>query len=169
LPIHQHSDNPIPSSVHFPAPTSNTSHSFNDPNNTSAANRRVQSTINTFQHRRNIERSSDSQNGIPWGHYPETNKTGCRIIFQNVNGIPHSNNYAKAHAIGMELDAIQADIIGLAETNLDWSTDRNILLFQMPYKQILPTRRSSINNSIHLDLSLNNNKRPIWTGTMDRN
>jgi hypothetical protein len=114
----QHSENPTSSPAQLPTNSL--------PTKLSAPNRHVQSTINTFHNRRNLERNSDSHNGIPWGHYPESDKTGCRILFQNVNGIPHSNKYAKAHALGMELDSIQADIIGLAETNLDWSTDRNI-------------------------------------------
>lgn len=65
-------------------------------------------------------RENDSANHL-WGDDPHnTTLLGCRILFQNVNGISKYNDFGDAHEIGFAAEQLQVGILGLAETNLDW-------------------------------------------------
>ena len=55
-----------------------------------------------------------------WGEEPPTIKEGCRLLFQNVNGISRYNDFSDVHEIGSAAEGLSVDVLGLAETNLDW-------------------------------------------------
>ena len=61
-----------------------------------------------------------------WGYplTPKTNKT-LRIIFQNINGVQSNINWNKRRDIVAKMSANQVDIMGLAETNINWNQLRN--------------------------------------------
>ena len=62
------------------------------------------------------------EQNLHWGDQPHTkqNET-CRILFSNVNGISAEKGYRDAHELGASAKELQVDVLGLAETNLDWS------------------------------------------------
>jgi hypothetical protein len=65
--------------------------------------------------------TEQEQHTIPWGDTPiSKNDKICRLVFLNSNGISPQHKFSKAHIIGQEAAALQTDILGLAETNLDW-------------------------------------------------
>jgi hypothetical protein len=58
---------------------------------------------------------------IPWGDSPQIKgKKTCRILFQNVNGISQQHKFAKRHIIGSEAELLEVDILGMAQTNINW-------------------------------------------------
>ena len=74
---------------------------------------------NRFRQTRITDNGDDTN--LLWGDDPfHTTQPGCRFISQNTNGISKSEHYMKAHEIGEAASKINADIIGLSETNLDW-------------------------------------------------
>jgi hypothetical protein len=86
---------------------------------------KLQRTLEQFWRNRTKCLSNSSNQDTTWGDYPISDKTHCRILFQNINGICRANKYSKAHIIGMSLDSLNVDIAGLAETNLDWNNYEN--------------------------------------------
>ena len=60
---------------------------------------------------------------LPWGDSiaPDLKPSGClRIYFQNINGILYNSRTEKTHKIAESLLQKGVDILGLAETNIDW-------------------------------------------------
>ena len=52
----------------------------------------------------------------PWGNDPyNIERKGCRIVFQNVNGISRQEHFTKAHEIGEAALYLGANIVGLCE------------------------------------------------------
>ena len=80
-------------------------------------------TITTHQHlttQKSIK--ANTKINLPWGdslHHKHDEH--CRIIFSNINGIPHYNNVQNTSQVCMAADTAKADILCLAETNLDWN------------------------------------------------
>jgi hypothetical protein len=62
-----------------------------------------------------------------WGDVPSVDKSDsvARVYFQNVNGISSADRFSAASAVGMYADSKSVDILGMAETNLNWN-DREI-------------------------------------------
>lgn len=57
----------------------------------------------------------------PWGDYPSYTSKQCIIVFQNANGLSPSDKFSKLHMIGIESLYKNIDILGIAESNLDWN------------------------------------------------
>uniref|UniRef100_UPI00293D8884 hypothetical protein n=1 Tax=Janthinobacterium sp. TaxID=1871054 RepID=UPI00293D8884 len=59
---------------------------------------------------------------LSWGDQPHSETgSGCRLIYQNVNGISQQESFAKAHEIGEAAATLGASVVALSETNLNWS------------------------------------------------
>jgi hypothetical protein len=56
-----------------------------------------------------------------WGDDMLIESQHCRILYNNCRGIPQESNFAKCHELGDTVNEMNVDILGLAETNLDWS------------------------------------------------
>jgi hypothetical protein len=56
-----------------------------------------------------------------WGNDMQLDSEHCRILYNNCRGIQQESNFAKCHEIGDTVNEMNVDILGLAETNLDWS------------------------------------------------
>ena len=65
---------------------------------------------------------------ICWGSPPvvPTPSHLCRIIYQNINGIPITQDYNAFHDIGHNAQLMGAQILCLAETNVNW-TARSVI------------------------------------------
>ncbi|KAL7562940.1 hypothetical protein ACA910_019486 [Epithemia clementina (nom. ined.)] len=59
-----------------------------------------------------------------WGDcFLQKAATSCRIIFQNINGFKAgtTHDFANPHTIALNCDGAQVDILGMAETKVNWS------------------------------------------------
>ena len=81
---------------------------------------------------------------IPWGDQLLPKSIGImRIFFQNINGVQSATNWNKWRDIVLEMSEQQIDILGLAETNINWNPTRN--------KQALRLLRTQFKHSILLN------------------
>jgi exonuclease III len=73
-------------------------------------------------YQRKFTKIPDNKSNISWGnHLSETKgRTHCRILFINVNGLNHKNNYAKLFEIGEEAVYNDIDIVCMVETKQNW-------------------------------------------------
>ena len=56
-----------------------------------------------------------------WGDLPEEkHQSDCRIAFQNINGLSQYHIKIQGNELAQKIHKLQADIVGLAETNLNW-------------------------------------------------
>ena len=68
------------------------------------------------------EKECKHKGTIPWGdEISGQETTGCRFLCQNVNGISNTDHLSKAHEIGEAARDFGVNILGLIETNVDWS------------------------------------------------
>ena len=82
----------------------------------------TQKSITSFFQLRSDQRKIDVESHATWGDHLSPDKAGTfRAVFNNVNGISPRDKFAKAHIIGSSGDMLQADLIGMAETNVHWS------------------------------------------------
>ena len=60
---------------------------------------------------------------LPWGDSTlKDPDDGCvRVYFINANGLSSSNNFEEIQEIGQAITNIKVSVLGLAETNKDWS------------------------------------------------
>lgn len=83
-------------------------------------NKHQQANIQAVKDTINLLNKNEDERMITWGDYPK-NKTECRVLFQNTNGISATGKFAKAHMISLEAIEKSVDILCLAECNLDWT------------------------------------------------
>ena len=83
--------------------------------------KKVDKSLQELHDIRNIQYQDEVPSNDPWGDYPVQRTALCRIAFQNIIGINPTGGYAKVHMIGIESNYKNIDILGLAETNIDWS------------------------------------------------
>jgi hypothetical protein len=73
--------------------------------------------------------------------------SSCRIVLQNINGIRQSLEFADAHVISEHATEVQATIVGLTETNLDWkhrdTRNKCYRIFQKYWSRIAMSTSSS--------------------------
>ena len=90
----------------------------------------AQTTTSTSTQRRHtrqthlFEAIGSTQTGtIPWGDEILGRETtgSARFLCQNVNGISNTDHLSKAHEIGEAARDFGVNILGLIETNVDWS------------------------------------------------
>jgi hypothetical protein len=87
---------------------------------TTKAKAQVQQRINSATTTANIIRAN-----LPWGDPIERKGPDLtRFYFQNVNGIKSWDKCINASEIGFYTNVNQVDLLGLAETNLDWQSYR---------------------------------------------
>jgi hypothetical protein len=55
-----------------------------------------------------------------WGDTPMLPVEMTRIVLQNINGIRQQGEFADVHTISEYATSVQATIVGLTETNVDW-------------------------------------------------
>ena len=81
--------------------------------------------------------TSPEQN-IAWGdNLPPKPANTRRLYFQNINGLQSTTNWNKWRDIVNEMSVNQVDIMGLAETNINWNQARNkraLTLLRTQYK-----------------------------------
>jgi hypothetical protein len=87
---------------------------------TTKAKAQVQQRINSATTTTNMIRVN-----LPWGDPIERKDLdSTRLCFQNVNGIKSWDKCIDASEIGFHANVNQVDVLGLAETNLDWQSYR---------------------------------------------
>ena len=85
---------------------------------TTKAKAQVQQRINSATTTTNIIRAN-----LPWGDpIKRKDPDSTRFYFQNVNGIKSWDKCIDASEIGFYTEVNQVDVLGLAETNLDWQS-----------------------------------------------
>jgi hypothetical protein len=85
--------------------------------------RRIQRLNNSGQHQGNNETDKWDTGRIveAWGDDMPMDTELCRLVYNNCNGISSVHNFAKCHEIGDSANEINASILGLSETCVDWS------------------------------------------------
>jgi hypothetical protein len=85
--------------------------------------RRIQRLNNSGQHQGNndIDKWDTGRIVEAWGNNMPTDTELCRLVYNNCNGISSMHNFAKCHEIGDSANEINASILGLLETCVDWS------------------------------------------------
>lgn len=102
--------------------------------------------IQSVDDTRNQLLKNEDERMITWGEYPKE-KSECRILFQNTNGISPSSKFAKAHMISMEAVTKSVDILCLAECNLDWKHKNTENTCTTIFKKYWTQTKISCNNS----------------------
>ena len=95
--------------------------------------------------------TSPEQN-IAWGdNLPPKPANTIRFYFQNINGVQSTTNWNKWRDIVNEMSVNQVDIMGLAETNINWNPSRNkraLTLLRTQYKHSILLNATSDEPSI---------------------
>ena len=83
-----------------------------------------QMTLDDYQ--RKYNKIEQGKINAPWGNTIQETKgrLDCRILFLNVNGLQKANEYAKLFEIGEEAVYNDVDIIGMAETKINWQNQK---------------------------------------------
>ena len=83
-----------------------------------------QMTLDKYQ--RKFNKLAPERINVSWGNTLSEMKgrLDCRILFLNVNGIQHTNDYAKLFEIGEELVYNDVDITCMVETKLNWQNQK---------------------------------------------
>ena len=90
-----------------------------------------------------------------WGDQLLPKSTGTmRILFQNINGVQSATNWNKWRDIVTEMTEQQVDILGLAETNINWNPIRTkkalkVLRTQFKHSLLLNATSDEISPSLH--------------------
>jgi exonuclease III len=81
-----------------------------------------------------------------WGDDPKLGKKGCRILFQNINGMCTRH---KAYTIKKAIQELEIDIVGMAETNKDWNNEQLKSRCKSIFKEYWKPTRIGMTSSEH--------------------